>query len=880
MTGDVTLNADASCIVMTTEILRNMLYKGSELTKEVAWVIFDEVHYMRDRARGVVWEETMILLSNKIKYVFLSATIPNAREFAMWICSLKNQPCNVVYTEYRPVPLRHYVYASGSSEIYLAVDEKGNFSEENFNKALTSFSGDVSESTSSTAQSSSSSSSSSRERDVLQLLELINDHDLTPAIVFIFSKSECKELAVALSKVDFTSNEEKQLIERIYLNAMMTLSQDDQQVKQIQEMLPLLKKGVGMHHSGMLPIVRECVELIFQEGLLKVLFATETFAMGVNMPAKTVVFSDVEKFDGVKRRTVSGGEFIQMSGRAGRRGLDERGITILLLKKRMLPDTVRSVLTGASDALNSSFALSYGQILNLSRIEGVTSEFILKRSFRQFQAERMIPLLKKEIQSKYEKYCTYGEEFERDDCIQRYLKVKADIKEVKEWNRKIITMPKYVRKYLQVGRVVILRKWGIGVVVNVNTEQVEKVVYSYNNETQMYNKKKVTCSNGSDSGDSNIIDLCIVDMLVYTTKVNKGSNNSNSSGIMLSPGDLKRKNGCMNVIPFLTSSILAVSPIQISLPKDLTTPTSLFIVEKTLFDITNKFSLHNIPTLDPIKDMCITDKQLRLNLSTLSSLNAQLTSISDELRKTYNINVNNTTNSNNGVIQAYHDKATLTNEMKHLLTELNALQRLVLQEELTNMKRVLRRLDMVKSDVVTLKGQVACCISSGDELILTEMIFNGTFNELDERQLCAVLSCFLSTEGVGFVDEQKKVNDNKELMKVYDIMISNAERVVDVLIESQIVIDKEKYMKRFKCDYMCIMDAWCEGERTFGEICNATTIHEGNIVRMIRRLDELLKELCEAIRVIGNWRLVEKMERVSKRIKRGLPFAASLYLSN
>ena len=172
-----------------------------------------------------------------------------------------------------------------------------------------------------------------------------------------------------------------------------------------------------MHHSGMLPIVRECVELIFQEGLLKVLFATETFAMGVNMPAKTVVFSDVEKFDGMKRRTVSGGEFIQMSGRAGRRGLDERGITILLLKKRMLPDTVRSVLTGASDALNSSFALSYGQILNLSRIEGVTSEFILKRSFRQFQAERMIPLLKTKIQSKYEKYCTYGEEFDRDDCV-------------------------------------------------------------------------------------------------------------------------------------------------------------------------------------------------------------------------------------------------------------------------------------------------------------------------------------------------------------------------------------------------------------------------------------------------------------------------------
>jgi ATP-dependent RNA helicase DOB1 len=136
MTGDVTINQGASCLVMTTEILRNMLYKGSEVTREMAWVIFDEVHYMRDKERGVVWEETMILLPNIVKYVFLSATIPNAREFAMWICKIKNQPCNVVYTDYRPVPLQHYVYASGSEGIYLVVDDKGNFREENFSKAL------------------------------------------------------------------------------------------------------------------------------------------------------------------------------------------------------------------------------------------------------------------------------------------------------------------------------------------------------------------------------------------------------------------------------------------------------------------------------------------------------------------------------------------------------------------------------------------------------------------------------------------------------------------------------------------------------------------------------------------------------------------------
>jgi len=143
MTGDVTINETASCIVMTTEILRSMLYNGSEITREMAWVIFDEVHYMRDKERGVVWEETIILLPTMVKYVFLSATIPNAKEFAEWIVKIKQQPCSVVYTDYRPVPLQHYVYPSGGEGIYMVVDEKGVFKEQNFSKAISVLENDM-----------------------------------------------------------------------------------------------------------------------------------------------------------------------------------------------------------------------------------------------------------------------------------------------------------------------------------------------------------------------------------------------------------------------------------------------------------------------------------------------------------------------------------------------------------------------------------------------------------------------------------------------------------------------------------------------------------------------------------------------------------------
>jgi ATP-dependent RNA helicase DOB1 len=138
MTGDVTINPDATCLVMTTEILRSMLYRGSEVMREVAWVIFDEIHYMRDKVRGVVWEETLILLPKQVRYVFLSATIPNAMQFAEWICELKDQVCHVVYTDYRPTPLQHYLFPDGGDGIHLVVDEKSIFRQDNFQKAIAS----------------------------------------------------------------------------------------------------------------------------------------------------------------------------------------------------------------------------------------------------------------------------------------------------------------------------------------------------------------------------------------------------------------------------------------------------------------------------------------------------------------------------------------------------------------------------------------------------------------------------------------------------------------------------------------------------------------------------------------------------------------------
>ncbi|KAL3534986.1 hypothetical protein ACH5RR_003447 [Cinchona calisaya] len=341
MTGDVTLSPNAGCLVMTTEILRSMLYRGSEVLKEVAWVVFDEIHYMKDRERGVVWEESIIFLPPAIKMVFLSATMSNAAEFAEWIWNIHKQPCHVVYTDFRPTPLQHYVFPVGGSGLYLVVDENEQFREDNFLKLQDTFTkqkpGDGNKSVNSKGSGRiAKAGNSSGGTDIYKIVKMIMERKFQPVIIFSFSRRECEQHAMSMSKLDFNTQEEKDVVEQVFQNAVLCLNEEDRGLPAIELMLPLLQRGIAVHHSGLLPIIKELVELLFQEGLVKALFATETFAMGLNMPAKTVAFTSVKKWDGDSHRYIGSGEYIQMSGRAGRRGKDERGICIIMIDEQLV----------------------------------------------------------------------------------------------------------------------------------------------------------------------------------------------------------------------------------------------------------------------------------------------------------------------------------------------------------------------------------------------------------------------------------------------------------------------------------------------------------------------------------------------------------------
>jgi hypothetical protein len=253
MTGDVTINPDATLLVMTTEILRSMLYRGSELVREVVWIIYDEVHYMRDRERGVVWEESIVMVPSSIRFVFLSATLPNAPDFASWVARVHMQPCNVIYTDYRPTPLQHYMFPAGGDGLHLVVDEEGTFREENFHKCLAkldsaSANNELAARRKAAGGGGRGGPGGAKKRggeggsDIYKIVRLIVDKNFDPVIVFCFSKKDCEALAVQLSKLDFNSEDEKANVRMIFQSATDSLSPDDRQLPSVVHFLPLLEK--------------------------------------------------------------------------------------------------------------------------------------------------------------------------------------------------------------------------------------------------------------------------------------------------------------------------------------------------------------------------------------------------------------------------------------------------------------------------------------------------------------------------------------------------------------------------------------------------------------------------------------------------------------
>jgi ATP-dependent RNA helicase HelY len=414
LTGDNTINGEAAVVVMTTEVLRNMLYASSPTLAGLGYVVMDEVHYLADRARGGVWEEVIIHLPESVRLVSLSATVSNAEEFADWLVTVRGQT-TVIVEEHRPIPLwQHMLVGPRMYDMFVG----GAGKEVKVNPELARVTGDEERRSRAADRGPRGTGrvaqrSRPRRRDTpsrVEVLERLDAEGLLPAITFIFSRAGCEAAIEQCLRAGIRLNSpvEAAQVREIVEERTTTLADEDLHVLGYHEWLEALERGIAAHHAGMLPTFKEVVEELFTRGLVKAVFATETLALGINMPARTVVLERLVKWNGEAHVDVTPGEYTQLTGRAGRRGIDVEGHAVVLWAPGLDPAAVAGLASTRTYPLRSSFRPSYNMAVNLvGQVGRDKARILLESSFAQFQADGAVVGLARQIQRNDEALAGY-----------------------------------------------------------------------------------------------------------------------------------------------------------------------------------------------------------------------------------------------------------------------------------------------------------------------------------------------------------------------------------------------------------------------------------------------------------------------------------------
>lgn len=423
LTGDTSINGEADVLVMTTEVLRNMLYAGSSTLSRLGYVVMDEVHYLADKFRGAVWEEVLIHLMESVQVISLSATVSNAEEFGEWLQTIRGDTA-VIVSEVRPVPLyQHVLIDNGLIDLFV---ENGKVNPEILRRE----------------REAMRRVRTPRNREWVdgghrlsrpELIEKLNREAMLPAISFIFSRVGCDSAVRQCLNggIRLTSTEERSQIHECALRHTKNIAEEDLETLGFSEWLSALERGIAAHHAGLLPSFKNTVEELFQRGLIKIVFATETLALGINMPARTVVLEKLIKWNGEAHLPITPGEYTQLTGRAGRRGIDIEGNAVIQWSPTVDSATAAGLASTRTYPLKSSFTPTYNMAINLiSRFGRDRARGSLESSFAQFQADRAVVGLNRQIQkneiaiSEFEAsaVCHLGD-------FSRYAALRREIKE-------------------------------------------------------------------------------------------------------------------------------------------------------------------------------------------------------------------------------------------------------------------------------------------------------------------------------------------------------------------------------------------------------------------------------------------------------------------
>lgn len=372
LTGDVSINPDAAILVMTTEIYRNSLFENSERIQKTGWIIFDEVHYLDDAERGTVWEEALLFTPPHIRILALSATVPNVHQLADWIRKIHDRPVEIVEEYHRPVPLEMIFQCQGKIMTDLKeLKRDGYLNRDNWRPT-------------SNERHRGMPFMKSKPNRLDHMLEYLIANNRLPAIYFAFGRRRTETLAWEAAKFEFLTDAEQKKISGVY--AELVERYDLQNEKSAIDLGQLVEQGIAYHHAGMLPTLKEVIEQLFTQKLIKLIFTTETFAIGINMPARTVIFDELEKYSGAGFRRLSHRDFYQMAGRAGRRGMDPKGFVLIRTHPEHITYTdVEKIIHGKPEGIESQLNAAYATLLNLYRDLGEKIFEIYPKSLHHFQ---------------------------------------------------------------------------------------------------------------------------------------------------------------------------------------------------------------------------------------------------------------------------------------------------------------------------------------------------------------------------------------------------------------------------------------------------------------------------------------------------------------
>ena len=832
LTGDVTLNRDASVLIMTTEILRTMLYSGDDTLRNVESVIFDECHYIADNERGVVWEECIILMPHNINMVFLSATVPNAAEIANWIACAKGKDVYVEYLNKRPIPLLHSIYVNNST--YNITDENKNFKHNELQRAKEKFL--EREKKMASKKPMTNKNKSKKRPDIMvfdwfwrEFLVRNQKEKFSPLLLFAFSRNKCNEYAQKLINA-IKANKKLELIDSNCQNAILTmfdnslqkLSVECRTLKQVTDMRNYLQYGIGIHHAGVLPILKEMIEILLAQGYLKILVCTSTFAMGINVPVKTCIFSSATKFNGKEFVPITKTEYLQMSGRAGRRGLDEKGRSILVIKDEFPKnDFFEELFLGEAENLESQFKIRFNMVLAMIRTQGIQINDFISNSLSK-QADQA------KVRNALQRIQSYNNELNNFPKIECAFEEKndEDIEDIDIESSDYIT--------LLFDDIFRLNQINSMIIHHENSSYKEKFINQI--------RKGVLCLYTKDT--------CEIVICTINSDPSQMGNSSTDSLIQIYSAPNNE---------FETSELEFIHILQ---------PLNIGPDQKPSKKKKESIISHFKP-----KDLSPTfyEKFFQSN---------------DKLFHNYFEIMERVLNSKCIGCSRFKEHYILARKKFLIQKKINEEKKKIKTNvEIDSYYELLRDIGYIDQNYnLTLKGRTSLEIKSAHELIVNELLFNDFFVDLSVPEIASIASTLVAQNN-GKIDEGAIP---KSLEQKFNKMIEIGEKVYKELEDHNIPTDFEN-MEEFignhiKKAVMVPVYNWSNGAtfpqimKDYNKTCQNPSIQEGVMVRLILQSHDLLKDLSSAASVMGSHELRSKFESACESIKRDIVFTNSLYL--